>query len=156
MKSIFALTAGAVLLLASAAQAGSAGVEATVRQFGDAFNKGDITAVKALHSAAPTITDEVSPYNWSGPNAFETWLADLGKAEAAEGKTGGQARVGTPTRELVSGDHAYVIAPSTYTFKQKGVTLREVAQMTFVMVKGSQGWKITAWTWTGRAGVPVK
>lgn len=155
MKSTIALSAFA-LLFASAAQAGDAGVEATIRQFGDAFGKGDVAAAKALHIAAPSITDEVAPHHWSGAGAFDRWLADLGKSEAAAGQTDTTLVVGAPTREVVSGDRAYVIAPSTYTFKQKGLVLRETAQMTFVLGKGSSGWKIVAWTWTGPEGVPVR
>jgi len=56
----------------------------------------------------------------------------------------------------VSGDRAYVIIPATYTFKQKGQTLRETAQMTFVLAKEASGWKIHAWTWTGPEAAPVK
>lgn len=156
MKSVIALAAACGLLLASTAHAGDAAVEATIRKFGEAFNKGDIAGAKALHTAAPTIVDEVSPYYWRGPKAFDSWFADLAKAEAAEGKTGGQVAVGLPTREVVSGNSAYVVAPSSYTFKQKGATLRETAQMTFVLTKQPSGWKIASWTWTGPEPVPVK
>lgn len=156
MKPTFAITAAFLLFCASAAQAGDAAVEATIRQFGEAFNKGDVAAAKALHVAAPTIIDEVGPHYWTGPTAFDSWLSDLGKAEAAEGKTDAKVAISPPSREVVSGDRAYVIVPATYTFKQKGATLRETAQMTFVLAKEAPGWKIHAWTWTGSEGVPVK
>jgi len=152
MKILIALAA---LVCASAAQADT-GVDTTIRQFGDAFNKGDVKVAKALHVAKPVIIDEVGPHLWTGPKAFDGWLADVAKSDAAEGKTGGQAALSAPTREVVSGDRAYVIVPSTYTFRQKGKTLREAAQMTFVLTKVSSGWKIAAWTWTGQEGVPVK
>ena len=151
MKILIALAA---LVCASAAQADT-GVNTTIRQFGDAFNKGDIKAAKALHVAKPVIIDEVGPHLWTGPKAFAGWLADLTKSEAAEGKTEGQVALSAPTREVVSGDSAYVIVPSTYSFKQKGKTFRETAQMTFVLTKVPSGWKIAAWTWTGPEGVPV-
>jgi ketosteroid isomerase-like protein len=154
MKLLVAVTA-AIVMCAPAAQAADAGVEATIRQFGAAFNKGDVTAAKALHVAAPTIIDEVAPHSWSGLKAFDSWMADLGKSEAAEGKTDGQVAISAPTREVVSGDTAYVIVPSTYTYKQKGGRLREVAQMTFVLNKTASGWKIAAWVWTGKKGVPA-
>jgi ketosteroid isomerase-like protein len=156
MKPVIALAAVSVLLFASAAQAGDAAVDATIRQFGDAFNKGDVKAAKALHVAAPTIIDEFAPHSWSGPKAFDSWLADLTKSEAAEGKTGGQVAISTPTREVISGASAYVIVPATYTFKQKGGVIRETAQMTFVLAKQASGWKIRSWTWTGAEGIPVK
>lgn len=156
MKNIIALGGSLFLLCASAAYAGDAGVEATVKSFADAFNKGDLKAAKALHTAVPLIVDEVPPHVWSGANAFDQWGADLAKSEAAEGKSGGQVTIGAPTREVVSGDHAYVISPTTYTFKQKGQTMRETAQMTLVMMREPTGWKIASWTWTGPEAKPVK
>jgi ketosteroid isomerase-like protein len=156
MKSLVALTGVSVLLLAPAAHAADAAVEAVIQQFGAAFNKGDVAAARALHVASPVIVDEVAPHLWTGPKAFDTWLADLGKAEAAEGKTAGQVGVSTPIREVVSGDRAYVIAPATYTFKQKGMTMRETSQVTFVLAKQASGWKIASWTWTGTEAEAVK
>jgi ketosteroid isomerase-like protein len=144
------------LLFASTAHAGDAAIEGVLRQFRDAFNKGDVAAAKALHTAAPVIIDEPAPHLWSGPKAFDNWLADLSKEEVATGKTGGQVTIGTPTREVVSGARAYVVAPSTYSFKQKGATMREVAQITFVMARETSGWKIASWTWTGPEAKPVK
>jgi len=152
MKILIALAA---LVCASAAQA-DPGVDTTIRHFGDAFNKGDVKVAKALHVAKPVIIDEVGPHLWTGPKAFDGWLADVAKSDAAEGKTDGQVALSAPTREVVSGDRAYVVVPSTYTFKQKGKTLRETAQMTFVLTKVLSDWKIAAWTWTGPEGVPVK
>ena len=154
MKSIISLSA--FLLLAGAAQANDAGVDATIKSFADAFNKGDMKAAKALHTASPIIIDEVPPHAWTGAMAFDQWGADLGKSEAAEGKSGGKVTMGAPTREVISGDHAYAIVPSTYTFQQKGQTMREKAQITFVMAKEAGGWKIASWTWTGPEAKPVK
>jgi hypothetical protein len=77
MTSRLALTALAMLLLTSAARANDPAVDATLRAFGKAIDAGDMPAAKALHVAAPTILDEAAPYAWSGPKAFDTWLADL-------------------------------------------------------------------------------
>ena len=73
-----------------------------------------------------------------------------------EGKTGGIVAIGAITRESVMGNHAYVIFPSTYTFQQKGKTMRETGSMTFALVKQGAEWKITAWTWSSPEAVPVK
>src|SRR5690348_7916104 len=141
MKIMIAL--GAFLFSASAALANDAGVDTTIKAFGDAFNKGDMKAAKALHVVSPVIIDEISPHLWTGPKAFDSWGADLDKSEAAEGKSGGQVTIGVPTREVISGDHAYAISPTTYTFKQKGKTMRETAQMTLALEKDAAGaWKI--------------
>jgi len=55
----------------------------------------------------------------------------------------------------VSGQTAYVVVAATYTFKQKGVAMREPAQMTFSLAKEAAGWKIAGWTWTGPDPVPA-
>ena len=156
MKSLFALAATSVLLAATAAHASDAAVEKPIRQVMAGFNKGDIKAVKAAHVASPSITDETPPYGWSGPKAFDTWLAQLTRNEAAEGKTGGVVWFGDPIRESVAGKHAYVFTPCTYTFKQKGQTMREEGTMSFVLVKLKAGWKISAWTWTSPEAKPVQ
>ena len=57
MKSLIVLTGALLLMAVPPAAAGDAGVETTIRQFADAFNKGDMKAAKALHIAAPTIID---------------------------------------------------------------------------------------------------
>ena len=156
MNKSAALIGCLFLVCAPVAYAGDAGVEATIKQFATAFNKGDMKAAKALHTAAPVIVDEVAPHLWSGGNAFDGWGADLAKSDAAEGKSGGQVTIGAPTREVVSGDHAYVVAPTTYSFKQKGAAMRETAQMTIVLDKDASGWKIASWTWTGPEAKAVK
>jgi len=152
------MLAGALFMTAApAAYANDAAVDATIKAFGDAFNKGDMKAAKALHTASPVIIDEVPPHLWTGAKAFDQWGADLGKSEAAEGRSGGRVTIGTPTREVISGDHAYAIAPTTYTFQQKGQTMREAAQMTLALDKDAAGaWKIASWTWTGPEASPVK
>lgn len=60
------------------------------------------------------------------------------------------------TREIVTGSSAYVVVAVVYTFPQKGVAMREPAQMTFAMKKGAEGWKIAGWTWTGPEPVAAK
>jgi hypothetical protein len=155
MKPWFVMSVATIILGAQAAHAGNPAVEAPIRQMEAAFNKGDAAAAKATHVAAPTIVDEVAPYLWTGPKAFDSWLANLGKSEAAEGKTDGIVALGEPITESVTGDRAYVVTPSTYTFKQKGKTMRETGTMTFALINGKAGWKIQAWTWSSPDAQPV-
>lgn len=155
MKRVIVLAAAAALCLSGAAQAESA-VEKPVRLMMEGFNKGDVAAVRALHTPDPTIIDETHPFLWTGPKAFDVWIAQLAKNEAAEGKSDGQVWFGAPTRQTVHGRTAYVIAPCTYTFKQKGRTMREVGTITFVLSKLGKEWKIASWTWTSPDAQPVQ
>jgi hypothetical protein len=155
--TILGLACLAALSTASAAVAATAELAAPIHQFIDAFNKGDGKTAGATHLAAGvSIIDEVPPYIWQGPKAFETWAADLTKNDAAAGITEEKVTLGAVTREVVSPQTAYVIVAATYTFKQKGVAMREPAQMTFALTKIAEGWKIAGWTWTGPDPVPAK
>ncbi len=138
------------------AYAADQAVEAPIRTMIAAFNKGDAALAKSTHVRSPMILDEpTAPFAWSGPKAFDDWIAALGKSEKAAGKTGGIVTLGAATRTSVMGQHAYVVVPSTYTFKQARRTMRETGTMTFGLVKEKNGWKIQAWTWTSPEAVPV-
>jgi hypothetical protein len=138
------------------AYAADQAVEAPIRTMIAAFNKGDAALAKSTHVSAPMILDEpTAPYAWSGPKAFDDWIAALGRSEKAAGKTGGVVTLGAATRTSVMGHHAYVVVPSTYTFQQAKRMMRETGTMTFGLVKGTKGWKIQAWTWTSPEAVPV-
>jgi hypothetical protein len=133
------------------AQAPDPQVVAPINTFLEAFNKGDAAGAAATHAATAdlVIVDEVSPYVWHGAQAFQSWAADLERHDKAEGVTDQHVALGAVTRVESDGTQAYVIAPSVYTFKQKGVAMRAAAQMTFTLKKGASGWLIQGWTWTG-------
>ncbi len=157
MKNRIVLAAALLFAGASPCLAADAAVEAPIRTMVDAFNKGDVALAKSVHVAAPAILDEpTAPFSWSGPTAFDDWIAALSKSEAESGKTGGKVALGTFTRASVMGDHAYVVAPSTYSFQQAGRTMRETGTMTFALVKQSASWKIQAWTWSSPEAVAIK
>ena len=149
----------AALLVLGAAAVGSADEKpfVTVQKFIDSFNKGDAAAAAATHAATAdlAILDEVPPYQWTGPQAFQTWAAALEADSKKNGITDEKVTLSPPTRELVSGDQAYVIAPAVYSFKQGGKAMAEKAQMTVTLKKAAGGWLIHGWTWTGPNPKPV-
>lgn len=156
-KLLMVAAAAGALFAATPALAQNAAVEAPIKAFGDAFSKGDMATAMATHvPAGAVIVDELPPYVWTGATAFSDWGASFAKDAAARGLTEPNVTIGAPTREEVTGDRAYVIVPATYSFKQKGVAMREAAQMTFTLAKTEAGWKITSWTWTGPAATAVK
>jgi hypothetical protein len=156
MKAFTALVGLAGLALPLPALAQDVAVEAPIEAFVASFNKGDVPGAKATHEKLATIVDEVAPYGWSGPGAFDAWLAALAADSAAKAITEESVTISKPTRELVTGADAYVIVPAVYRFKQKGVAMSEAAQFTFSLHKGAAGWKIRSWTWTGPDATPVK
>ena len=126
-------------------------IAAPVTRFIDAFNKGDVAGAAATHASAAdlVIIDEVAPYLWRGAKAFDTWMSDLDRDAKAKGITDQHVTLGMVTRVETDGTSAYVVVPSAYDFKEKGVSMREEAQMTFALKKDPAGWSIHGWTWTG-------
>jgi len=149
------LTVGMVVCLlmgaAAGAQTSDAQLIAPIQKFLDSFNKGDIAGAAATHAAEAdlVILDEVPPFLWRGARAFQQWSTDLDNDAKKKGITDQMVKLGATTRTETSGDQAYVVVRAVYTFKERGVAMREAAQMTFVLRKGPGGWLIHGWTWTG-------
>jgi hypothetical protein len=141
----------ALLAAPLAAQTPDAQLTAPIQKFMDSFNKGDVAGAAATHAAGAdlTILDEVPPFLWRGPKAFQEWSTALDSASKQAGITDQMVTISAPTRTETGGDSAYVIVPAVYTYKEKGVVMREAAQMTFVLKKGASGWLIHGWAWTG-------
>lgn len=158
MKTLFRVALAVVTLTGPvAAQTGNADLVAVINKFIDSFDKGDAATAAATHAAVPElgITDEVAPYHWTGAKAFATWAGDLEKNDKAEGITEENVKVSAPSRVERTATDAYVVVPAVYSFKQKGVAMKETAQMTFVLKKGATGWMIYSWTWTGPRAKPA-
>jgi len=155
MKSSFVVLAAAACI-AGPLSARDVAVEAPIQRMMDGFNKGDIASVKSAHVASPTIVDNVSPFFWSGPDAFDQWVTDLTKAEAAEGKTDGVVTFAPIVDEVVRGDRAYVVTRSIYAYKKKGRSMREVGYTSFVLAKVGSEWKVASWSWASPSGVSAK
>ena len=155
MKNILLMLCALIAGTAFAA-AGDAQPADAVHQFIDNFNKGDVAAAEASHSTATSVTiiDEVPPYQWQGRDAFKTWLADLTKHDTAAGITDGNVKLVKQVREEISGDHAYVVMDTEYTYKAKGAAMREPSQMTFSLKKEGAAWRITGWTFSGPKPTP--
>lgn len=155
------LTLGAILVLTMGATIGAQETNAQlmgpIQKFIDSFNKGDTASAMATHAADAdlVIVDEVPPYLWRGARAFQAWAADLDSDAKKQGITDQMVTLGTMTRSEMSGDHAYVVVPTVYTFKQNGVAMRAAAQMTVALKKGPGGWLIHGWTWTGPKPTPT-
>jgi hypothetical protein len=72
------LTLGAVVWgligAPASAQTPDAQLMTPIKKFIDSFNKGDMAGAWATHAAEAdlSIIDEVSPYFWRGPRAFQT------------------------------------------------------------------------------------
>ncbi len=123
---------------------------APVHAFFDAFDKGDMAGAAAAYAPGViTIVDELPPYIWQGPDALTAWAVDLGKDIQRRSLTEPKVTLGEVFRAESLGDKAYLIIPAVFAYKEGGNPRHSPARMTFTLVKGEAGWKITSWTWTG-------
>ena len=140
----------------ASAQTQDAQLMAPIKKFVDSFNKGDMAGAAATHAAGAdlAITDEVPPFLWTGAQALKAWSTDLDADAKKKGITEPMVTLSAPTRIESTADQAYVVVPAVYTFKERGVAMREAAQMTFALRKTDGGWKINGWAFTGPTARP--
>ncbi|HTO75258.1 MAG TPA: nuclear transport factor 2 family protein [Thermoanaerobaculia bacterium] len=138
-----------VLGAAPAAATDQADVMAPVYQFIDGFNKGDVKSAVAACADQASIIDEFAPYEWHGAAACPQWAAAFDADAKKNGITSGAVTLGKPRHVDITGDHAYVVVPTDYAFKQKGKSVKEKGStLTVALQKEAAGWRITAWTWS--------
>jgi hypothetical protein len=157
---LFALLGAVVVVGMPAATIGAtpdAEVMMPVRAFIDGFNKGDTKAAAAQTSPdGIVIVDDIAPFTWIGPKAFDTWGEALDNADKVAGNTDDHVTYGKPVHVEVGVDRAYVVLPVVYTFKQKGVAQKETAHMALTLQKGNTGWLITGFSWAGTKAKPAE
>jgi ketosteroid isomerase-like protein len=146
------VAAFAALLCASSAAA-EAAYMAPIRAYIEAVNRGDARAASGAFASDAVIIDEVAPHVWSGPTALRDWSAAVDRDAAAYALTDAKVQLGPSRRALVEGDHAYVVLPEVFTYRQDGRAMRLSGLHTFSLRKGADGWKITVSAWAS-AGPP--
>jgi len=143
-----------ILALAIALAAGSASasdktdVMATVNQFIDGFNNGDVKSALATCASPVSIVDEFPPYAWQGPTACADWANDFEANAKKDAITDPVVTLAKPRHVNVSADRAYVVVKADYKYKQKGKNVSQKgATMTVALQKSAAGWRITGWAW---------
>jgi ketosteroid isomerase-like protein len=141
-----AITALAVRPVASPPDAA---VMASINQFLEAFNNGDVKAANAVCSDITEILDDFAPYEWHGAGTCATWMAAYDADAKVKGITDPHVTFGAPRHLDVAGDHAYVVLPSDYVYKEKGKPVHESeSTITITLKKGATGWRMTGWAWS--------
>lgn len=122
-----------------------AGPMTAVRQFTDGFNKGDAKAMAAACASETGIVDDFPPHAWMSCGSW--WNSYLAFSKQ-DGDTDGNVALGTPTHVDVTGNVAYVVVPTTYTFKHHGKLVTQTGATWTLAVKNTPaGWRITGWAW---------
>jgi ketosteroid isomerase-like protein len=126
----------------------TAGPMAAVRQYIEGFNKGDVKALAASCAVPMSILDGMAPHVWQGPAASEDWFRDAMTEGEHLGATDYFVTLGEPRHVNITGDSAYVVVPTTMSFKVHG---REVTQsgatFTVALRLLDAGWRIVSWAW---------
>ncbi len=145
-RLIFALVC--VFAAAPATAAENPNVMATVHQFINGLNKGDIRSALAACAAQSSIVDDFPPHVWHGPKACANWASDFDVMSKKEGITESVVTLGNPRHVDISGDRAYVVVPANYTYKQRRKPVTESGSIfTVALQKVGVRWRITGWAW---------
>ena len=138
----------ATFSIAQAPQSPRTTVLATVNQFVDSFNKGDIKTLLAACADQTSIIDEFPPHEWHGTGACAKWVSDFDVDAKKNGITDGFVTLGKPSHVDITADRAYVVIPANYSFKQNGKPVSEVGSIiTLTLQKNAADWRITGWSW---------
>lgn len=148
MKKISVALVMVLVLAAAPVRAQQAEVMTAVNGFVDGFNKGDTKALKSSCAAQTSIIDEFPPHEWHGTGACAAWARDYNTNAKKQGITDGVVTLTKPTHVDVTGDRAYVVIPSNYTWKEKGKPMKEEgSSFTFALQKMGPSWKLVGWSW---------
>ena len=121
---------------------------ATVKQYIDAFNKGDAETMAATFAVPGAILDGMAPHVWLGPTVSQDWYRDVLIEGEQHGASGYFVTLGEPLHNNTTGESAYVVVPATMTFKVKGQQVTQTgAFFTVALRKLTEGWRIAAWAW---------
>ena len=121
---------------------------ATVKQYIDAFNRGDAEAMAAAFAVPGSILDGMAPHVWLGPTASRDWYRDVLIEGEQHGASDYFVTLGEPLHNDTTGQSAYVVVPATMTFKVKGQQVKQTgALFTLALRKLTEGWRIAAWAW---------
>jgi ketosteroid isomerase-like protein len=122
--------------------------QAAVRNYLDAFNRGDSAGMAACFASPAFILDGMPPHVWTGPSAPLDWYEDV----LAEGRHAGASNyrvtMGQATHNVATGDSAYFVAPAEMTFALRGQEVRQVGATFVVALRWIRDrWLISAWAW---------
>jgi len=148
MRKTVIVLAVSLLGAASVAASPENEVMAPVREFIDAFNKGDVKRLQATCADQTFIIDDFPPNQWRGSRATSKWFHDLTESAKKNGMSEAFVSLQKPRRVGITGSSAYVIVPVKLTYKDKSRLVNTAGLMTLALHKGADGWRIGAWAWT--------
>ena len=147
------LLAGALALAFAAAPAAASDesdVMATVNQFINGFNKGDVKSMVATCASPVSVIDDFPPHAWQGATACSDWWVAFQADAKNQGITAAVVTLKKPLHDEVSMDRAYVVVPALYAYKDHGKPATQPGIMTLALKKSAGSWRITGWAWANQ------
>ena len=143
---MFALVFAAAL---PAAASDKSDAVATVHQFFDHFNKGDLAGATATCASSSVVIDDFSPHLFPAPNGCADWAKGYVAMMAHEKLSAGRVTLSTPSNITITGDHAYIVGAVKFFYKDEHGKPKVLngSVLTTVLQKSAAGWRITAWAW---------
>lgn len=121
---------------------------AAVEAFRAAITNGDAQGISDAHVEADVaIIDNVAPFIWKGPTAVADWMLSMTVNLEERGIRDGSVVYDEPIANISDGDQAYVVVPTVWSYKAKGIPMRDTATIAFALRRTSAGWKIAGWSW---------
>jgi hypothetical protein len=121
---------------------------ATVRRYIESFNKCDPKGMEAMCADPMSILDGMAPHVWHGPTATEDWYRDVLTEGEHLGASDYFVTLGEPRHNNITSDSAYLVFPTTMTFKVHGKQVTQTgAFFTVALRKVSNEWRIASWAW---------
>jgi ketosteroid isomerase-like protein len=119
-----------------------------VRRYVDGFNRGDVKTMASIFAVPGMILDGMAPHVWHGTTAAQDWYGDVLVEGEQHGVSGYVVTLSEPRHVTVTGDNAYVVVPSSMTFKVHGKQVTQTgATFTVALRKLNEEWRIAAWAW---------
>lgn len=123
--------------------------QSAVRNYLDAFNRGDAPGMASCFASPGVILDGMPPHVWMGMSAPLDWYEDVLTEGRQAGASGYSVSLGEPTHNVTTGDKAYFVAPATMTFSLRGQEIRQIgATFTVALTWKNDRWLIAAWAWS--------
>jgi ketosteroid isomerase-like protein len=121
-------------------------VMATIRQFFDGFNRGDLNAAVATCADEASVIDDFPPHEWRGKGC-KKWADAFEALAKKEGITDAKISPDPPKHVDVNDDRAYVVIPVTLVVNRGEKQKKLPSIFTAVLHREAGGWRITAWAW---------
>lgn len=145
--SMLALIPLAILTASGAAASDKTDVVAAINRYNDDFNKGDAKSGAAICTPQTFIIDDFAPHAWQSATTCMDWWNALDADSKKQGITDPKVTLGAAWHVAVTGDRAYAVYPTHYSYKKNGKPVIEQGVWTFALQKMSDGWHIAAWAW---------